>query len=46
MSPSGQSRRFDHVRDESDLPQIPDILRHRNKLALVDGTILKIFPRN
>ena len=27
MTASGHSRRFDHVRDESGLPPIPDILR-------------------
>ena len=35
----GHSRRFDHVRDES---PVPDMLRHRNKATLIDGLILKV----
>ncbi len=46
MSPVGHSRRFDHVRDESGLPPIPDLLRHRNKGdAYLMRPILKNFSR-
>jgi hypothetical protein len=37
MSPLGHSRRFDHVREESDLPLTPDLLRHRNKLTFTNA---------
>jgi hypothetical protein len=39
----GHSRRFDHVRDESGLPPIPDLLRDRNKLRSLMRSILEIF---
>jgi hypothetical protein len=37
------SRRFDHVRDESGLPSIPDLLRHHSKPAFIDGDPFLIF---
>jgi hypothetical protein len=41
MSHMGHSRRFDHVRDESGLPPIPDLLRIAT--SLIDRTHFEIL---